>query len=379
MNFLAQRRSNFLLKQDKSNTQVRTESTNAPAINVSRLSGIGSWKIDFIEKTTHFDAQTRKLLQIPTDFRPSLHKLDQFYFEEFREKAVQVFYECREGNSFSVISKMKNYQKRELWGKITGEPIYNEKRQVIGILGIFQDVTAEKEQELQLKQTIAQLKNQNGSLQNFAKITSHNLRSLANNLQLSLELLHGSDSVEEQSELLNGMSQISENFNTTIHHLNKVLAIQGKARGEKEPVVLKEVLESVLHLEHDLILETDTEVYSDFSELPVVPHLTEFMEFVIRELLVNAITYRSPNRKPEINIYSSIENDKKLLTIKDNGLGIDMSKHEARLFHLYQTFHDRPEASGVGLFLVRNKIEAMLGAISVKSEVDKGTTFQIEF
>lgn len=95
--------------------------------------------------------------------------------------------------------------------------------------------------------------------------------------------------------------------------------------------------------------------------------------------MVNALTYRHPKRKPEINIYTTLENDKRLLTVKDNGMGMDLEKNGNRLFQLYQTFHDRPEAGGIGLFLVRTKVEAMLGSIEVQSTPDKGTTFTVIF
>jgi signal transduction histidine kinase len=274
---------------------------------------------------------------------------------------------------------MKDYKQRELWGKISGEPVYNDRNQVVGIVGLFQDITSEKEQELHLKQSVAHLKNQNEGLQVFTKITSHNLRSLANNLQLSLELLRESQSKEEQEELMEGLGHISESFNTTIQHLNSMLSIQTKAKAERQNVAFREVMESVLHTEHPLILETDAEVYSDFSEMPTIPYHTDYLEFILRELLVNALKFRHPRRKPEINIYSSIENDTPMLTVKDNGLGIDLEKHGERLFQLYQTFHDDPAASGTGLFLVRTKVEAMLGTIKVSSEPDKGTIFRIEF
>jgi signal transduction histidine kinase len=67
------------------------------------------------------------------------------------------------------------------------------------------------------------------------------------------------------------------------------------------------------------------------------------------------------------------------LTVQDNGLGIDLVKNRAKLFGMYKTFHDNEDARGVGLFLTKNQIEAMLGSIEVESEVGVGSTFKIYF
>jgi signal transduction histidine kinase len=46
---------------------------------------------------------------------------------------------------------------------------------------------------------------------------------------------------------------------------------------------------------------------------------------------------------------------------------------------MYKTFHNHPEAKGIGLFITKNQVEAMNGRIEVESEVDKGTTFKVYF
>lgn len=72
-------------------------------------------------------------------------------------------------------------------------------------------------------------------------------------------------------------------------------------------------------------------------------------------------------------------NGQKILSVMDNGLGIDLSKHKNSLFGMYKTFHKHQNSRGIGLFITKNQIEAMGGSIEVFSEVDKGTTFKIYF
>ena len=69
----------------------------------------------------------------------------------------------------------------------------------------------------------------------------------------------------------------------------------------------------------------------------------------------------------------------KVLSISDNGLGIDLKKHKNSLFGMYKTFHKNQNSRGIWLFITKNQVEAMGGKIEVSSEPDRGTTFKIFF
>jgi signal transduction histidine kinase len=62
------------------------------------------------------------------------------------------------------------------------------------------------------------------------------------------------------------------------------------------------------------------------------------------------------------------------LTIQDNGVGIP-PEHMARLFEPF--FTTKPNGTGLGLLITRRIIQEHRGAISVESQPDKGTCFQI--
>ena len=65
------------------------------------------------------------------------------------------------------------------------------------------------------------------------------------------------------------------------------------------------------------------------------------------------------------------------MTVEDNGIGIDLSKHKDAIFGMFQTFHGNSDAVGFGLFITKNQIEAMDGKVEVESALDKGTVFKI--
>ena len=104
-----------------------------------------------------------------------------------------------------------------------------------------------------------------------------------------------------------------------------------------------------------------------------------YMKSIVQNFLSNAIKYRRPDVDSHIIFESAWENDKKVLYVKDNGLGIDMERHKESMFKLYKRFHRSHSGKGMGLFIVKSQLEAMNASIEVESEEGVGTTFKIKF
>jgi K+-sensing histidine kinase KdpD len=105
----------------------------------------------------------------------------------------------------------------------------------------------------------------------------------------------------------------------------------------------------------------------------VIPH---YFESVMFNLITNAIKYKSEERNPIIAISVKRNETKYTISVKDNGLGIDMLKNKTKIFGMYKTFHGNSDALGLGLFMTKNHIEAMGGTIEVESKVGVGSEFK---
>ena len=66
-----------------------------------------------------------------------------------------------------------------------------------------------------------------------------------------------------------------------------------------------------------------------------------------------------------------------MLTVQDNGLGIDMERFGPQLFQLFRRFHTHVEGTGMGLYLVNRIVQNHGGRLEVSSVLDEGTTFHI--
>jgi signal transduction histidine kinase len=127
------------------------------------------------------------------------------------------------------------------------------------------------------------------------------------------------------------------------------------------------------------IEETNTKLIARIDPVRTVYAVAPYVDSIFYNLISNAIKYRDPERQPEVSIETKIENGFVQMTVKDNGLGIDLKKHKSNMFTLYKRFHLHMEGKGLGLYLVKTQIEAVGGKIEVESEQYQGTTFHVYF
>src|SRR5690606_21500022 len=119
-------------------------------------------------------------------------------------------------------------------------------------------------------------------------------------------------------------------------------------------------------------------IEADFSEAPVLYCPPKYLSSILHNLISNALKYRSPDRRLRITIKTGGTARKVLLTVRDNGLGIDLKKNQHNLFKIRKVFHRRPDAKGFGLYITKTQVEAMKGRIWVESIPDQGSTFFVE-
>ncbi|MBI3218377.1 MAG: PAS domain-containing sensor histidine kinase [Bacteroidetes bacterium] len=307
----------------------------------------------------------------PEDLEGAIGKFNQLIVEKKPVKA-EVRYQKSSGGY--------------MWLETNGNPIVDEDGSVTTIVLASREITDRKlseekilEQNSKLSAIADALKNKNEQLEEFTQIVSHNLRSPVSNILSLLEFYEKSDDEAEKKSFIKMLRESSSKMLSHLHELNEVLKIKQNKDIERQWIYFEEALENVKHQLSILIANTQANIVADFKSAPKILYPNIYLESILMNLLSNALKYRHPDKTPEIH-FITIERGAGIeMMVKDNGLGINLKKYGHHIFKLRKTFHNHPESRGIGLFMVKNQIEALGGEINIFSEENNGTTFTVKF
>ena len=114
------------------------------------------------------------------------------------------------------------------------------------------------------------------------------------------------------------------------------------------------------------------------GDLPTVPGDRVQLRQLLQSLLQNALRYRQPDEAPDITITSTSTDDEWVVSVGDDGIGIDESEHQ-RIFELFRRgqHEDGQDGVGLGLALAQRVAERHDGRIWVESAPGQGATFHV--
>ncbi|RHX93285.1 histidine kinase [Leptospira yasudae] len=338
---------------------------------------IGSWELDLETNTRIWSKVTKAIFEVPEDYVPGNEGARFYKNEKERKRAADKLEESiRTGKPFDLEIEIVTAKGNLVWTRSVGKPEYLNGK-CIRVSGTFQNIHDQKQRELALQRTLDIMNDQNERLLNFAHIVSHNLRSHAGNITMLLTILEESESEEERQEVVRYITKASDSLMDTILNLNEVVSIQTNKNLQNTEIVLREYIDKATRTISGEIQKYQVQIKNLVSDSIRVRCNPSYMESILLNFLTNAVKYRHPDRIPEIILSAVYEKNRLVLSIADNGLGIDMNKNGDKLFGMYKTFHNNRDAKGIGLFITKNQVEAMGGRIEVESKVNIGTTFRI--
>ncbi len=142
----------------------------------------------------------------------------------------------------------------------------------------------------------------------------------------------------------------------------------------------EQVIQEVVNILEPLYKNKNITVYfnSEFSG-KIKADYQKFQQ-ILYNLLSNAIKFTPKNGK--IEIFSASNNKNYILKIKDNGIGIDKKYHNKifkKFVHLNNVYTKNQNSTGLGLTITKELVKLHNGKITLESELNKGTTFTMEF
>jgi signal transduction histidine kinase len=257
----------------------------------------------------------------------------------------------------------------------------------------FTDYTELKRLQIELENTVEELKRSNRYLEEFAYAASHDMKEPVRKiLAFSSRLKSGLDGQlsDDQRNFFNRMQIAAERMGTLIDDLLSYSTASQQATTD-EDVNLNEVVSQVLH-------DLDYEIEQKGAQV-VVAELCQIRgnrrqwEQAFQNLVSNALKYVRPHIVPEIAIscskvaasdvaaYISPDDSHQFfyqLSIADNGIGFE-PQYAEHIFKVFARLHGANQytGSGIGLSTVKKVVENHQGYIRAEGTPDKGATFTI--
>ena len=267
---------------------------------------------------------------------------------------------------------------KEVYVHTSKSPVMDENRSIIGLFGIFWDITASKMAEQRQNQLLEQLEKVNKELKDFAYIVSHDLKAPLRGIKtLAGWMLNDyADKLDEDGrEQLKLLSSRVDRMHGLIDGILQYSRVGRMEEEEQVEVDLNHLLTDII----DMLAPPENITITVENKLPVIECEQTRITQVFQNLLSNAIKYMD---KPEgwIKIGCIEECGCWKFSISDNGPGIE-EKYFDKIFQIFQTLspRDEYESTGIGLTVIKKIIELYGGRIWVESKIGEGSTFFLTF
>ena len=237
------------------------------------------------------------------------------------------------------------------------------------------DITPRKRAQEKLARQADELARSNAELQEFAYVASHDLQEPLRVISGFTQLLsdrYSGQLDETADEFISYVVDGSERMKILINDLLEYSRVGTQGR-PLEPVESSSALEHALSNLRVAMSEADARVTHD--RLPKVQGDINQLSQMFQNLISNAIKFRAEH-PPKIHISSVQVGESWVMSVSDNGIGID-PQYSERIFGMFKRLHGRGEypGTGIGLAICSKIVERHMGKIWVESEPGNGSTF----
>lgn len=252
------------------------------------------------------------------------------------------------------------------------------------VLFIGRDITERKAAEAETLKAKEKAEEMTRMKTNFLANMSHELRTPMVGILGFADILHSEIKDADHKEMAQTILTSGQRLLETLSHLLNLAKIEAG----KNEIMLTEVdinlnCNEAVRLFSAQALKKGLKLDFIPGEAEIISELDQrILRDILNNVLSNAIKFTDSGSITVKTKVSSENNRKVLIEITDTGIGVP----EAQLQNIFEEFRQVSEGfsrsfegSGLGLTVTKKFVEQLKGKISVESELNKGTTFTIEF
>jgi two-component system CheB/CheR fusion protein len=265
----------------------------------------------------------------------------------------------------------------EAWDLVTRLPLSDPKGAVVGIIGIFRDVTEQKLNQEKIHEAVTRR-------DQFLAMLSHELRNPLGAIVTATQLMkEGTVDGPRSERLLDVLTRQSQQMSRLLDDLLEVSRVtQDKIELRTCTLDIRPIVRDAAEAARQQLLARNIELKVDIDAEPLVIDADAArLQQIQANLFSNAAKYTPVGGHVELS--ARREGSQVVLRVKDDGVGIrkEMLGNVFELFVQSQHTLDRAEGGlGVGLTLVRGLVERHGGSVEVFSAGEgQGSEFVVRF
>lgn len=243
-------------------------------------------------------------------------------------------------------------------------------------VGLSSYITEREQKEQILIDKNKQLTKLNNELDNFVYSASHNLRGPLTSILGLIKIAQAESENFDKVVFLNRIENMATRLDDTVKDIVDY-SINNRVEITCEKINFKEIIETTFehlsyldgasHIKKQVIIEQQQVCFSDTTRLRIL----------LNNLICNAIQYQDFTKQDSfIHITVQIQQNKVILDITDNGIGIDKA-YVGKVFDMFFRGTTISKGSGLGLYIVKEIINKLKGTLELTSKVNEGTHFCI--
>jgi two-component system, sensor histidine kinase and response regulator len=242
---------------------------------------------------------------------------------------------------------------------------------------LYERIQHNMQEVLKLNRALSQ---QNEELERFAYICSHDMHEPVRMMNTYSMLLSETNADRLDEKGTKYLSFVRSNAQRLREMIDQILTFARIGREEVDVADVKsnDTVAAVIGEFQPQIEESNAQITCD--RLPVLRTNPFLLQTLFRNLIGNALKFRSPGRTPKIHIGASeVLRDGRpawQFSVRDNGIGIEANFRD-RVFTIFQRIHRKEDypGSAIGLSVCKKFIELVGGSIDFDSTPGEGTTF----
>lgn len=213
----------------------------------------------------------------------------------------------------------------------------------------------------------------------FTSNAAHELRTPLAAIRMHAQVLLSARSKEEARESAQDIMIGIDKASRMITQLLTLARIEHLDERSEVSVDLCIIIQKTLTLMDFKIVKENIDIQLDLKPAPILAK-AEHLEIILRNIIENAIIYRSQNGISIIKITCGCIENRTFFQVEDNGIGVEEEKMPYILQRFYRANQNSSViGSGLGLSIVKQMVDLYHGKIEVSQASIGGFLIRIEF